>query len=275
MGETPPSFTPDEKSEKLLRRQQEIKAIAETAEFHGRIPSHETPTTRIILEIFSRNHWSAFWILGNEIKGQNPAARNIDIETPSLEELLSDRLRQKPLIDLGCGKNLYYSLKLAEYVQASEYIGVDRFHKPETRGFLTPEQEEELETTGQTEKGNLKIRTIQEDMLVLLSQLPDNYGNLMINQIDEFILNLATGPTTNQKYLELLIEEIKRVIGAKSITFGLHSKIIFDKLKKAELTVSEHPSTVLVASATPIPNFPDKEKIKEEARKKLASRNKN
>lgn len=153
---------------------------------------------------------------------------------PEFDQQLSIFIKNKTLIDLGCGFSEgrgipEYILDLAIKYEAKKYIGVDA---DEQTYIYPPSMEKKYKDS------SVEIEVFcgeKGDMLYFLSSQPSNSANIMINGMDEIIIDMTI--PANIKYIKLLCEEIKRVIGKDHRVFGIESEPIFSQLR---LELNEH-----------------------------------
>jgi hypothetical protein len=138
------------------------------------------------------------------------------------KELIGDRL-----VDLGCGE-CNYILQLARRTEIGSYVGVD-LHPPlwGTSGI-----NRRVSVPAGRHGDKFPKEIIRGDMLEFLASQtdnPDNSANITINGIDEIIL--PPDIPANERYAEVLAEEIARVVGKDHIVFGVGSEYILDRMK--------------------------------------------
>ena len=132
--------------------------------------------------------------------------------TEGAENFFRDLLKNKPLIDLGCGPAPESeSGKMESFAQkmgASEYIGVDAFSVDEDKKFVR--------TGG---KGKFPAEYLKRDMLEYAQSSPENFGNVVMNGIDESII-------TSNEYAKNLMAEIARVVPEGGVAMGFNSPFL-------------------------------------------------
>lgn len=140
-----------------------------------------------------------------------------------------EQMKGRVLLDLGCGRDPVLEIVFAQAVGASKYIGVDKFHQPRASGEFVDEKvkfilnsdsgREELRIRpGDFENDRPEIELKRDDMLRVLSRMPSNSANIMMNNLDIIIWGGLGGLTesqakANERYDQLLVREMIRVAG--------------------------------------------------------------
>ncbi len=159
-------------------------------------------------------------------------------EHPFLD-FLKLKLKDAPLFDLGGGRIYHSMLNPARYLGAT-YINVDlaknyRDLDPHKAKILTHQADDLFPEAYNT-------ILIEADMLEVVTRLPDNSVNFVINGIDRFVI-------PHGLYHARLQREVQRATRVGGIAFGYYSDILngdwsasFDSVDPAELglEVTEH-----------------------------------
>ncbi|GEM_PF-5038574 len=161
-------------------------------------------------------------------------------EKPLVESLLREKLKERPLVDLGSGSNLAILRRLAEIGVQAEYIGVDLdFNDLRQRNkrdaVLDPKSKPEIDITDllgvKRQEGSMAIATlVQADMLHFISQLQSRSVNITVNGINDSLPGSQTARDSG--YFRALAQEIERVVPAGGLVFGCGATPIFSYLNQ-------------------------------------------
>lgn len=156
-------------------------------------------------------------------------------EFPEGSRKFTNHVDKYPLVDLGSGSfGAFYLRRLHDLKNIK--ILVDEYNSPKDNYVNPPSELKDLREPIGNDIINLprpKINNIEEignntyysrsDMLVFLSQLPDSYCNITMNNIDGFVIN-------DREYFSLLASQIERVLPDDGIFMCCSSEIIYSFL---------------------------------------------
>ncbi|MEW6721845.1 MAG: hypothetical protein AB1324_01130 [Candidatus Micrarchaeota archaeon] len=144
---------------------------------------------------------------------------------------MREALEGRMLTDLGAGNPESMAYLASEY-DASEYVGVDRYHDYSKNGLC--------DIAG--------VTLVNRDMLLHLADRPDDSTNVSMLAIDDAVLR---GPLAciEDAYVDLLVMQIARVVPPGGVAFGVMSPLLhqlsgwgFERVKEtdcAHITVME------------------------------------
>ncbi|MDP3728484.1 MAG: class I SAM-dependent methyltransferase [bacterium] len=138
------------------------------------------------------------------------------------KEFFREKLKGKPLIDLGCGP-WHWAERLAEELDLSLYIGIDH--------SFGRKEEQSLERN--LMKGNGKVILLNASILHAVAHLQSGAYNITINGIDHHMIR-------NEKYRDAIVEELWRALQPESTIFGCNS-IFFERLKQRGFIQTDFP----------------------------------
>lgn len=147
-----------------------------------------------------------------ERKDQNPELYKDKYEN---FQILKDKLHDQTVVDLG--SNLYFlgvseslkNLGIKKYIAVDKFADINRPKIKQIKERVMPRMEKEF---------GLEFKN--EDMLSFISRLPDNSVNYVMNGIDDTIIQ-------NEKYWQVLAQELHRTTVKNGIVTGFHSEISF------------------------------------------------
>ncbi len=140
-------------------------------------------------------------------------------------EFFRQKLKGKPLIDLGCGP-WHWTERIAEELNLPLYIGIDHNLRKEEKSL---ERNLANENGVLEERGNIIL--LNADILQAVAHLQTGLYNVTINGIDHFIIE-------NEKYADAVVEELWRALHPESTIFGCNS-IFFERLKQKGFTQTD------------------------------------
>lgn len=131
---------------------------------------------------------------------------------------LVEKLKGKPLLDLGCGReHLASSFRFAVSVGASVYVGVDLDLPNEMTVKRRVEKERSLEIEGR----GLKITLVEAEMLCFLKCVPaKSRVNIMMNGVNSTDMHLPEGFDRNTFAIRIA-EQMERIVEPDGIVFGM------------------------------------------------------
>ncbi len=167
--------------------------------------------------------------------GETVNIAEIKEEYPEDYQEIRARLQNRRLIDLGCGVNPNSEAFFAAVYGSSAFVGVDKYYKPTVdmerykkhlkNQFIRNSLQNRYKDADiqQTEKNldGMGIETLQDDMLVYLSRLPDDSVNVLMTNIDGFIIR-------DDEYYDALTKEISRVIGTQGLFISKNAPSLHD-----------------------------------------------
>ncbi len=122
---------------------------------------------------------------------------------PEARGLMSERLRGRPLLDLGAADPAAM-MEFASMNGASRYTAVDRYY----------------DYSGMARPGFAEL--VNDDMLRFVSYQPDGSANVCMNAIDDIVL-MSPIEVVELSYIHRLFQEIARVVPPGGMAFGLGS----------------------------------------------------
>lgn len=140
--------------------------------------------------------WTAYDIINND-NAMKKVNENID-ESASIElrdedlteigKYLKENLKDDTLIDLGCGNQIFIP-NLAKAFRAKRYIGID------------------IEAVDHgNSSGDFEKYTLNGDMLITISKIPDGYGSFYLSGIEDYSGEIVQEFDSNGEYFDTCIE---------------------------------------------------------------------
>ena len=124
---------------------------------------------------------------------------------PEVKEFFENLLKDKPIVDLGCGpvseSGVRKMEKFALGMGASRYVGVDKFR---VRADEKPTETSEY---------------VSQDMLEYAQSLPDNSTNFTLNGIDQVII-------VSEDYTDRLVKQLARATAPNGVAMGFNSPLL-------------------------------------------------
>ena len=140
------------------------------------------------------------------------------------KEFFDTILKDRPVIDLGCGPAPDSVIGFAQECGALKYVAVEKYNIQELNQYYSRDKFIELE---------------ESDMLEFVFNQADESANISMNGIDLSIFN--TDNENNKEYVKVLIGEIARVVPKGGVAFGYNSPFLsmlsgygFKKIKLEE-----------------------------------------
>ncbi len=178
----------------------------------------------------------------------SPAPYSDHIKADEVISTVSEMVKDGIVLDLGCGQKAEKMYRIAMNSGAKMYIGVDRFmpglgiehigekdlsktdfgsSRPSSKNdwgggqalASEAEKEEDRIRISETEEGAVLF---EEDMLVAISQIPDNTLSMVTASGIE---NFARESHLNMEYFAVLKSEINRVLKPEGFFLSYHSDI--------------------------------------------------
>lgn len=134
----------------------------------------------------------------------------------SIIERISEALKNKNVVDLGCGDRISSFASFVMRNGARTYLGTDKYNPVA-----------EADEFGKRE--NIGVLGASIDMAELLQQMDDGSAVVSINGIDDFVID--PGNPSNREYLRFLASQIARVAGDNAV-IGVNSDVVFDSMKE-------------------------------------------
>jgi hypothetical protein len=138
----------------------------------------------------------------------------MNYEQPS--DTLKERLRGRALVDLGAGRDVSFTAMahFAAAIRASAYVAVDEYADYARAESLL------YDFVNRTFP-DIALWTINQDLLIFITEMETESANIVMNGIDNCMLNgphWATG-----FYRMYLTAEIARVVPKGGVAFGMNS----------------------------------------------------